>query len=312
MKLPFRFLLSRPRIAGTLFVLVALLGASRAQAQSSIEPAQLPARTLFYVAWHGTPTGDVRKSNALLALWDDPDIAPMRAALMQNAQGQNKKDSGKPAMTAQEIEEASTLLENSFVLGYLRKPEAQTGKATERPWNGIFFLYDRTGKEALVAKTILRFRSQAKEVPQVSQITIAGAPALKIASKDSVTYWADHGKYAVSAGELGVLEELLARIDGKGAASSLGQVAAYQEAKPLLNGGVLEFFLRVPQLKEFAPETAAPNMPIKIAPVLDALRLDAVHSVAGRLTLEGVKSRVQHRSDLNGHVRRSGFRRKLL
>jgi hypothetical protein len=259
-----------------------------------MEPGQLPSRTLFYLAWHGTPKGEVRKSNALLALWDDPDLAPLRAAILQNMQNDNEKNSAKLTLTAQEIEETSTLLENSFVLGYVRKPEMKlaSAKATERPWNGIFLVYDRSGKETLLAKTILRFRSQEREPPQVSQITVAGAPALKIERKDSVAYWTDHGKYAVSASDLGVLEDLLARIDGKGAAASLGQLPAYQEARPMLHGGVLEFFLRVPQLKEFAPDTT-PNMPIKVAPILDAVRLDSIHSISGRLTLEGAKSRIQ-------------------
>ena len=283
-------------LASALFILIFVVFCSdRAWAQrSGLDPAQLPARTIFYLAWHGTPTGQARQQNALLALWDDPDLAPTRAALLQNMQNDSAKNSSKPAMSTQEIEETSTLLENSFVLGFVRKSEIQAAaaKSTERPWNGIFFLYDRTGKEALLAKTILRFRSQEKEPPKVSQITVAGAPALKIERKDNTTYWTDHGKYAVSAGELSVLEELLARIDGKASGSSLGQMAAYQEAKPLLSGGLLEFFLRIPQLKEFVPETA-PNMPIKVAPVLDALKLEAVHSVSGRLSIEGARSRVQ-------------------
>src|SRR6185437_3841406 len=139
----------------------------------------------------------------------------------------------------------SSLLENSFVLGYLRKPEsrAANAKANERPWNGMFFVYDRTGKELLLAKTVLRLRTQEKEPPQISTVTVAGAPALKIERKDSVTYWTERGKYAVGSSELGVFEEILARLDGKASGSSLAQVAAYQEAQPLLHGGLLEFFL---------------------------------------------------------------------
>lgn len=287
--------LSRPQSSAFFLLIFALFCSDRAWGQRpALDPAQLPSRTIFYLAWHGAPTGQVRQQNALLALWDDPDLAPLRTALVQNMQNDSAKNSSKPPLSAQESEETSALLENSFVLGIMRKSEIQAAaaKSSDRPWNGVFFIYDRTGKEALLAKTILRFRSQEKEPPQVSQITVAGTPALKIERKDSTTYWTDHGKYAVSAGELSVLEELLARIDGKAAGSSLGQNSAYQEARPLLTGGLLEFFLRVPQLKEFVPDTA-PNVPVKVAPMLDALRLDAVHSVSGRLSLEGAKSRVQ-------------------
>jgi len=156
----------------------------------------------------------------------------------------------------------------------------------------MFFVYDRTGKELLLAKTILRFRSQEKDPPQVSSITVAGAPALKIARKTDVTYWTERGKYAVGSADLTVFEEILARLDGKSSSSSLAQTAAYQEAEPLVHGGVLEFFLRVPQLRDFAPEAPA-NSPFKIEPVLNALQLESLHSLSGHLTLEGARARVQ-------------------
>jgi hypothetical protein len=209
-------------------------------------------------------------------------------------QSSSDRDSSKPQLSREEIEQTSSLLENSFVFGYLHKPKTKSAAArsTDRPWNGMFFVYDRTGKELLLAKTVLRFRSQEKEPPQISTITVAGAPALKIERKDSVTYWTERGKYAVGSSEPGVFEEILARLDGKNSASSLAQTAAYQEAQSMLRGGLVEFFLRVPQLKDFAP--AAPeNSPVKIEPVLDALKLQSIHSLSGRVTLEGAKARVR-------------------
>src|SRR5579859_7271176 len=276
---------------------LALLGSSPAFAQAPLEPAQLPARTSFYLIWRGTPPTEARKSNSLLALWDDTDLAPVRAAIFQNMQSSSPKGSSAQPLTHDEIEQFSSLLENSFVLGYLRKPEAKVAavsarpESPERPWSGIFFAYDRTGKELLLAKAVLRLRSQEKEPPKISQMTIAGSPVLKIERKNDVTYWGEHGKYAVSAGDPGVFEEVVARLDRRSAAGSLAQTAAYQEAGPLVGGGVLEFFLRVPQLKDFAPDTGNPN--IKLAPILDALRLDSIHSVCGHLSLEGAKARVQ-------------------
>ena len=286
----------RPHLFAFLILVFSLLCADHAWAQAPLEPAQMPSRTLFYVIWRGTPSGDARKSNSLLALWDDPDLAPMRAAALQGMQSRNDKDPAKPQLTRQEIEETSSLLENAFVLGYLRKPEtkaaAVAAKPADRPFNGMFVVYDRTGKEMLLAKTILRFRSQEKEPPQISQVIVAGAPALKIERKDSLTYWTEHGKYAIGSGDLGVFEEILSRLGGKSAAApSLAQNAAYQEAQPLLRGGLLEFFLRVPQLREFAP--SAGNTPVKIEPILDALRLESIHSLCGRLTLDGPKARMQ-------------------
>ena len=277
-----------------LLLILALLGSSRAFAQAPLEPAQLPARTTFYLIWRGTPSADARKANSLLGLWDDADLAPLRAAMFQNMQGNSAKDSSAPPLTREEVEQYSSLLENSFVLGYLRKPEAKASahpESPERPWSGIFFAYDRTGKELLLAKAVLRLRSQEKEPPKISTVTIAGSPVVKIERKNEVTYWGEHGKYAVSAGDPGVFEEIAARLDRKSSAASLAQTAAYQEAGPLVGSGVLEFFVRIPHLRDFAPPAA--NSPVKVAPILDALKLDAIHSLCGHLTLEGPKARVQ-------------------
>jgi hypothetical protein len=278
-------------------LIFALLDSHHALGQAPLEPAQLPARTSFYLIWRGTPPAEARKTNSLLGLWDDPDLAPLRAAIFQNMQGGAPKDSSAPPLTRDEVEQFSSLLENSFVLGYLRKPEVKVAavsahaESLDHPWSGMFFAYDRTGKEVLLAKAILRLRSQEKEPPKVSPLTIAGSPVLKIERKNDVTYWGEHGKYALSAGDPGVFEEIVARLDGKAAPGSLAQTAAYQEAGPLVGKGLLEFFVRIPQLKDFAPDTA--NFPIKVGPILDALRLDAIHSVSGHLTLEGAKARVQ-------------------
>jgi hypothetical protein len=279
-------------------LIFALLASSRAFAQAPLEPAQLPARTTFYLIWRGTPPAEARKANSLLALWDDPDLAPLRAALFQNMQGNSPNDSSAHPLTREEVEQYSSLLENSLVLGYLRKfdakvaPASARAEASDHPWNGMFFAYDRTGKELLLAKAVLRLRSQEKEQPKISQITIGGSPVLRIERKDGVTFWGEHGKYAVSAGDPRVFEEIAMRLDAKPATGSLAQTAAYQEAGPLVGGGVLEFFLRVSQLKDLAPPDA-PNSPVKAGPILDALKLDAIHSICGRLTLEGAKARVQ-------------------
>src|ERR1700674_3666925 len=167
----------RPQIFAFLILVFTLLCSDRTWAQAPLEPAQMPARTTFYVVWRGTPAGDARKSNSLLALWDDPDLAPLRAAALQNTQSNSAKDPSKPQLTREEIEQTSSLLENSFVLGYLRKPEtkAAVAKPADHPWNGMFFVFDRSGKERLLEQTILRFHAQEKEPPQISSITVAGA-----------------------------------------------------------------------------------------------------------------------------------------
>jgi hypothetical protein len=278
-------------------LILSMLLAPRLAAQAPLEPAQMPSRTSFYLIWRGSPAGDARKTNALFALWDDPDFAPVRAAMFQNMTSSSEKDASKPALTAEEAEQYSTLLENAFVIGYLSNPEARMtatvspAKPAEHPYNGLFFVYNRTGKEALLSKAVLRMRSQEKELPQISQVTVAGVPALKVDRKESTTYWVEHGKYAASTSQRSVLEEILGRLEGKGADSrSLAQSPAYREAQSQLGGGVLEFFAGIPNLKDLAPDSASG---FKIAPVLNALKLEAIHSFSGRVILEGAKTRFQ-------------------
>src|SRR6202165_5282098 len=117
-----------------------LLFSSRAAAQAPLEPAQMPSRTLLYLLWRGTPAPEARKTNSLLALWDDPDFAPVRAAMFENMMNSSEKDAAKQKLTGEEIEKYSALLDNALVLGYISKPEAKMTatavppKSAEPPW----------------------------------------------------------------------------------------------------------------------------------------------------------------------------------
>src|ERR1700740_759726 len=134
-------------LRGFIFTIIAsLLWCYRTAAQAPLEPAQMPTRTAAYLIWRGTPAGDARKANSLLALWDDPDLAPARAAMFENMTTNSGKDSSKPVLTREEAEQYSTLLENAFVLGYISKPEARMTasavppKPSDHAWNGVFFV----------------------------------------------------------------------------------------------------------------------------------------------------------------------------
>jgi hypothetical protein len=268
-------------------------------AQAPLEPAQLPARTTFYLIWRGTPTGDVRKANALLSLWDDPDFAPMRSALVESLLSGSQKQKDLPKFSREELAQFASLLDNPFVLGYLPHPDssapakpAKSDSSNVAPaWNGLFFVYDRSSKEELLTKTVLRLRAADAQIPKLTPLTVAGVSALKIERKSGVNYWAETGKFAVSASELPVFEEILNRLAGKGDSSSLAQSAAYQEAKPLLAAGLVEFFLRVPQIKELAGATD--NSAPQVRALFNALKLDSIHVLAGHLSLEGSKTRLQ-------------------
>ena len=282
-------------------LLFVLLGAVRASAQPPVDPGQLPARTSFYLLWRGTPAGEVRAKNSVYALWDDPDFAPARSAFFASLLSQSQKQKDKPpALSPDEAKQYATLLDNPYLLGYLRRPESPApavAKSATTPrakpaWNGMFFVYDRTGKEELLSKAVVRLRGGESDIPKLTPVTVAGVPALKVERKDSTTYWAEYGKYAVSAQEQSVFEEILNLLNGKPAAGNLSQSAAFVEAKPLLSGGLVEFFLNVSNLKELAMDSSGDSS-AQFKPFLAALKLDSLHSVAGHLSLEGQRTRIQ-------------------
>ena len=286
------------RILLPIAALLCISGSNPAHAQAPLEPAQMSSRTAFYLAWRGVSGPEARKANSLAALWDDADFAPVHSAIATNLIGSPAEKSPKEKLTAEEIQEYAALLENSFTLGYLSEPARRTvsnggGAPDSKPaWNGMFFVYDRSGKEELLSRAVLRLRAVGKEAPLLSQVTIGGVQVLKVQGKSSVTYWAEHGKYAVSAGERSVMEEILGRLDGKvSGTASLAQSAAYREAQANLGSGLLEFFLRIPDLENLATDSKAGNFQVR--PLLDAARLDAVHSLSGHITFEGAKTHVQ-------------------
>ena len=265
-------------------------------AQAPLEPAQLPARTIFYLIWRGTPTSEARRTNALMSLWDDPDFAPVRAAMLDSLMSDAKKQPDKPALSREEVAQYATLLDNPFTIAYLPRPEGTAPKtaapaAAPPAWDGTFLVYDRSGKEALLSKAVLRMRAAGTDIPKLTELTIAGVPSLKIERKSGTTYWAETGKFAVSAAEPSVFEEVLKRVAAKPTGSSLADSDAYHEAKPLLGGGVMEFFLRVPQVKEMTA-TSSSTSP-QLAAFWKSFRLDAIHVFAGHISLEGARTRLQ-------------------
>ncbi|HEY6128119.1 MAG TPA: hypothetical protein VIW23_08050 [Candidatus Acidoferrum sp.] len=156
-----------------------------ASGQSNLDPGQLPKSTVFYLAWHGTPGGEVRKANSLWALWDDADFAPVRAAMIEKMTHKSARPekAGAP-VTQEELARYASLLDNEFVVGYMGNPNPakNVGKPTSsqaNKWNGLFFVYDRTGKEATIASLMMRGRMNEKDPPKISATTIAGISAIK-------------------------------------------------------------------------------------------------------------------------------------
>ena len=265
------------------FLAVLILAAPFATfAQSNLDPGQLPKSTAFYLAWHGTPSGEARKANSLWAIWDDANFAPVRAAIiaaMMGSSGDSPKAKG--TLTAEALSQYATLLDNELVLGYAANPNPAktngTGReAQQTAWNGMFLVYDHTGKEATLAKLLLQTRLNEKEPPKISAATIGGISAIKIQRKNGTTYWVDDGKYTFSASEPTVLEQISAWTKhATPEAARLSQVAAFREAGDLVKGGVAEFFFRFASIRDMDWDKSVGGF--RLRPLVQSLKLEAVH-----------------------------------
>src|SRR6202795_3704887 len=123
------------------------LAAKVASAQAPLEPTQMPANTTFYFVWRGQPSAELRRTNSIAALWDDPGFAPVRSSVTNAILKSSEEKSPENRLTRQQIEEYASLAENAFVLGYLSDPQKKRAEASSdssaanaRPWNGIFFV----------------------------------------------------------------------------------------------------------------------------------------------------------------------------
>src|SRR5215813_6133733 len=229
--------------------------AQSSQASLTIDPARFPRNTVFYLLWRGAPSADARRANSLYSLWDDPGFAPARNAMLDSFMNDSRKSSdGKPQFTRDEISEFTTLLENPMTLGFVMDPKPASAKpvaaANSTPakaesahkWNGFFFIYDRTGKEALLAKALLRIRGAGKEQPKMTAFAISGLPALKVEYKTETNYWLESGKYVITSGESSVIEQVIRGLKiptppSKSQLISQNDVEALQDALRKANPG---------------------------------------------------------------------------
>lgn len=295
-----RILLSCASLTLFLFCAPSLFaqGLPQTPPQPSIDPGRLPENTVFYVLWRGAPAPSARTANSLYALWDDPDFAPARNELFDNFVSKSEKSPDtKPQLSREELSEFVTLLENPFSIGYVSEPAKSLANTRliddKHKWNGIFLIYDRSGKEGILAKAVLRLRATEKDPPTISTMTIAGVPALKLERKTGTSYWVDSGRYLFTSGEPSVIEQLLARMKSNAIpAASLANNVSFKEAHSVLGTGILEYFVNIANVTKLAADTSGPGG-VRTGPVLDAMKVNALHSVSGQVVLDGAKTRMQ-------------------
>jgi hypothetical protein len=190
----------------SLLTLTLLLLAGSAFAQSNSLADRLPADTWAYLSWGGTNSLQaVSSTNSLVRLWADPSFR----AWLENTIGTVSHPGGPTqplfGMNPGQTAEFFSILENSAVVGFTNKQEAN---------GGYFLIYDATGKQDLL--DTLRRERDAKSPPlSRSSLPVGDVTVEKRQFEKSVTYEAQAGPYLINTNSLAEMEELLPRFESR-------------------------------------------------------------------------------------------------
>lgn len=273
-------------IAIPLFLLVIVTTPLHAQSSSLLE--RLPANTVFFAHWRGMASvTSAEKTNHVVQLFEDPQFAPAREALLKNLRSNIAKNG--PATSEPELAEVLSLLDNSAVLGVVLNPGSGTKPAADAaapPATGLFIVYDAHAKTALVEKLRAANRAKGKEVPTVMSYVFQGTKIEARATGTDVSYTALTPKYYFLADQKPVIEDLISRYGAADKpADSVTQLPEYQQIRPYVNpDAAVEFFARVPNLSKIltAEQLAKPG-----AKFAENLHVDRVHVAGGSVSFAG-------------------------
>jgi len=287
-------------------LLLCVLLALPAAAQSPRLDDSLPPTTQFYLYWHGQAALEpVRGSNSLLRLWNDTEFVSAREALL--ADMMRTPPGGTPGFLTREM--AFTLLESPILVGSVSFPSmvpapaassaAAKNKAVQP--EGFFLIYDATGKLALVQAAM---QGTASPTAQVKALTAGTLAYESVTEKSRVTekdkteegektyYRALNGNYYVQADRRDVLEDLLKRL-APGAAkppSSLGQSLEFQKARRVMGErSALDIFFRFRgMVQEITSQAKDPTG----SAITRSLRLEQLHCFAAGITFDAQATRM--------------------
>ena len=263
-------------------------------AQTSEIPERLPADTIAYLHWRGKPyLTEGETKNHILQLIEDPDFLPLRQKVMDDFRKSTESE-GEPS-AAPTLHEIISLLENPAAAGIMLAthlpPAKDDESGTKLPAVGFFFVYDTTGKTALI--DLLKANPQVKEREPRSVVAydFEGVKVEGRTSGTSVSFTARAGHYYLGADQKRVVEELIRRFRGAAKpSSSVSQLAAYQEVRPYVGAdAAIELFAQNPGLENLI---AADQKDKPFARALNALHLDKIHTLAGGVSLANEATRL--------------------
>jgi len=267
---------------------------------------RLPAATQSYVHWRGTKALDpATTKNRLAQLWEDPDFAPVRRALVKQAYTTAWRAPYSGPVTADQLDSLSVLFENESIAGSMAPAPAAAPKPISAgagaPLAGkagganavgdTFVVYDGTGKEAIVQKAVELMTKAAPGAPKVSSYAFGETKVEWIKTGAGSIYWAQTGSYFIRATRKELEEDLITRFRAKSAAASLGDDADWKRAKEhFIPGAALDVFVRMEK-----PPAADANGGDEFnrSKFESAAHLDRVHALVASVSLSGEATRIR-------------------
>ncbi|HYL67533.1 MAG TPA: hypothetical protein VEX69_00065 [Candidatus Limnocylindria bacterium] len=261
------------------------------RAQTSGIPVRLSPDTTFYMHWRGKPfITEAEKKNHLLQFLEDPDFAPLRQKLADDFR-KNMESQGS-ATGAPTLAEFISLLDNPMTIGLVANPPPSKIAAGESPppLVGFFFVYDATGKAALIEKLRATPRVKDKEASAVMTYEFEGTTVEAHNSGTAVSYTAHAANFYIIADQKQVIEDLITRFRGPTEpASSVTQLPRYKEIRPYIGlDAAVEFFAQMPDLDKIIP---ADRKDKPFAHVAQNIHLEKLHVMGGGLSFAGEATR---------------------
>jgi hypothetical protein len=280
------------------FVLaVALLVPAALAAQEHSLETLLPADTLAYAFWRGTPGMAPNKStNALLQLWSDPDLAPARALLASGMFFKDSKD--LPPVTN---EEAALLAGNPALAAFIKlpagvkpheKPQATKTSGSRAELEGAALLiYDRTGREQLTDR-LMQWSPEGKSAADVTKTPFHGMEVVTLKSGTDATYRAIAGHYVIQSDYREVLEHWATRLaSATPARGTLVDTPEFRAVRARTgSGAAVTLFVN---LRVWFDHMRSQMKEEQARQAWDAMHFDRIHGAVGSVTLGDPATRVE-------------------
>ena len=262
------------------------------RAQTSGISDRLSPDTIFYMHWRGKPfITEAEKKNHLLQFLEDPDFAPLRQKLADDFR--KSMESQGSAAGAPTLAEIISLLDNPMTAGLVANPLLPNNAAagSPAPLVGFFFVYDATGKTALIDQLRATPQVKGKEAPAVLTYDFGGTSVEARTSGTAVSYTAHLANYYIIADQKQVVEDLITRFRSPAKpASSVAQLPRYKEILPYIGSdAAVEFFAQMPDLDKIIP---ADQKDKPFARVAHNIHLEKLHLEGWGLSFAGEATRL--------------------